>query len=163
MKECSKCGVVKPESEFSKNKTRHDGLSHYCKACARIASKQWQADNPESYRATKRRVYWNHPERERERARQKRERNPGVNAAGCKAYNEANPSRRDAVNAVNRKVAAGELPAPRTLDCRVCGNQASDYHHPSYERQHWLFVVPLCRSCHKLIHTGTLTLEVELP
>lgn len=163
MKQCSKCGQTKPESEFSKNKSRHDGLAHYCKVCARAAHKQWQADNPESYRAAKRHAYWSNPERERERSRSQRTSKPGANAERCKRYSESNPNRRDAVNLVNRKVAAGELPAPKTLTCQKCGKQAQDYHHPSYERQHWLFVVPLCRSCHKLIHTGTLALEVALP
>jgi hypothetical protein len=33
-KKCSKCGEVKLASEFHKNKSRKDGLHHYCKVCA---------------------------------------------------------------------------------------------------------------------------------
>jgi hypothetical protein len=33
MKTCSKCSIEKDESEFSKNKSKSDGLNHYCKKC----------------------------------------------------------------------------------------------------------------------------------
>jgi hypothetical protein len=33
MKKCSKCGKIKDESEFCKDKTRKSGLSNYCKTC----------------------------------------------------------------------------------------------------------------------------------
>jgi len=33
MKTCTKCGIQKPLSEFSKNKTKKDSLSTYCKPC----------------------------------------------------------------------------------------------------------------------------------
>ena len=32
-KRCPKCGRVLPITEFSKNKSRKDGLNHYCKQC----------------------------------------------------------------------------------------------------------------------------------
>ena len=35
MKRCSKCGVVKEEKEFPKDKGRKDGLNTWCKACYR--------------------------------------------------------------------------------------------------------------------------------
>ncbi len=33
MKKCSGCGQVKPRSEFSKDRTKKDGLYHLCKVC----------------------------------------------------------------------------------------------------------------------------------
>jgi hypothetical protein len=33
MKRCSKCGVVKPREDFSRDKSRKDGLQYWCKAC----------------------------------------------------------------------------------------------------------------------------------
>lgn len=62
MKKCNKCGLVKDESEFGKNKRSKDGLHFICKACKREqdkawgdkhrdqlneAAKQWRRDNPE--------------------------------------------------------------------------------------------------------------------
>ena len=32
-KKCGRCGEIKPVSEFTKNKSRKDGLNVYCKSC----------------------------------------------------------------------------------------------------------------------------------
>ena len=71
-KRCSKCGRILPITEFSKNKSRKDGLNHYCKQCDRAKRKEyyqthrdtvlksvaeWRAKNPtynaEYYQANK--------------------------------------------------------------------------------------------------------------
>jgi len=36
MKKCSKCGIIKSEGEFQKDKTKKDGLQGKCKACRKI-------------------------------------------------------------------------------------------------------------------------------
>lgn len=54
MKRCSKCGVEKDESEFSKCTSRRDGLQAYCKDCKRILDanyhKQHASYNSERYK-----------------------------------------------------------------------------------------------------------------
>ncbi|MBW2143413.1 MAG: hypothetical protein JRG75_03325 [Deltaproteobacteria bacterium] len=40
MKKCSKCGKLKRESEFPKDRTRKDGLHQRCKACKNAYSRQ---------------------------------------------------------------------------------------------------------------------------
>ena len=40
MKRCSKCGKLKKESEFPKDRTRKDGLHQRCKACKNAYSRQ---------------------------------------------------------------------------------------------------------------------------
>ena len=53
-KRCSHCGVVKPLSEFTKNRTTNDGLSYWCKDCVKEVypsyKKKWRANNPEYFK-----------------------------------------------------------------------------------------------------------------
>ena len=37
-KQCTRCKVVKPCSEFYKDKKHRDGLSSWCKLCVRVAA-----------------------------------------------------------------------------------------------------------------------------
>jgi len=45
LKRCSKCKVWKPLSEFSKNKSRKDGLKYWCKQCQSKYSKGYYQKN----------------------------------------------------------------------------------------------------------------------
>lgn len=45
MRKCSKCHVEKEESEFSKNKTRKDGLNNVCKICSKEVAYLWRKKN----------------------------------------------------------------------------------------------------------------------
>ena len=47
MKKCSKCGVEKLETCFSKQSRSKAGLNPWCKACSSEYSKKWQRDNSE--------------------------------------------------------------------------------------------------------------------
>jgi transposase len=60
--------------------------------------------------------------------------------------------------AVRLAVADGRLPRAKTQTCSGCGGVAHHYHHyVAYTPQHWLDVVPMCRSCHgKADHSGVL-------
>jgi hypothetical protein len=44
-KKCSKCGEVKPESEFTRNKNRPDGLTVWCKTCNKKARDSYYLKN----------------------------------------------------------------------------------------------------------------------
>ncbi len=48
MKRCSKCGKLKNESEFPKDRTRKDGLHQRCKACKNSYSRQRYKTKQES-------------------------------------------------------------------------------------------------------------------
>lgn len=72
--------------------------------------------------------------------------------------------------AVSKAMLAGELPRPTR--CEACGREARQRdpeashsdgraadvvnHHWSYQPQHWLDVIPMCRSCHRSMHAGSL-------
>ena len=78
MKQCSMCKQEKDESEFNKNIKMLDGLNYYCRSCISITSKKyreknkeivkkcnrernkkWRNNNPETYKAAKRKTYYN--------------------------------------------------------------------------------------------------------
>jgi len=46
-KRCSKCGKVKSESEFNKNRTTKNGLGSECRECAKKYNREWRKNNPE--------------------------------------------------------------------------------------------------------------------
>ena len=48
MKECSKCKVLKPRSEFHKNRSSKDGLQGECKTCQKAAGLEYQKRNREA-------------------------------------------------------------------------------------------------------------------
>lgn len=56
MKLCSRCNEYKTLDSFSKNKTRNDGLSSYCKDCSNQYNKQYYNQLPDrkSYLVKKR-------------------------------------------------------------------------------------------------------------
>lgn len=47
MKKCTKCGVMKPKSEFSKNKRAKDGLCYTCKSCQQAYEREHRLKYPE--------------------------------------------------------------------------------------------------------------------
>lgn len=69
--------------------------------------------------------------------------------------------------AVLRAIKEYRLPAVSTQKCVDCGAPATMYHHWSYEEQHHLDVLPVCRPCHRVRHAGepswTAPVENVLP
>ena len=47
MKKCTKCGVEKPLSSFTKNSKRIDGCGSYCLLCKKAYDKIWEQNNQE--------------------------------------------------------------------------------------------------------------------
>ena len=45
MKQCCKCKLFKPLSEFNKNKSRSDSLQSYCRFCDNIRKKTYYRNN----------------------------------------------------------------------------------------------------------------------
>jgi hypothetical protein len=57
-------------------------------------------------------------------------------------------------HAVSNAIRDGRLIAPIELICIRCGAKATVYHHPSYEPEFHLVVLPLCIPCHIKEHTA---------
>jgi len=57
MKKCSRCLEVKESTEFSKDKSRKDGLQPNCKACKKQYMQQYRQENAESIKEQKKQWY----------------------------------------------------------------------------------------------------------
>lgn len=53
-KRCSRCGQVKPVSEFTKKASNKDGLDSQCKDCKRVGQYAWRHGTTEGFEADKR-------------------------------------------------------------------------------------------------------------
>ena len=51
MKECSKCGAIKPLEEYPKNNKCRSGRTNRCKPCTQAYKAQWRKANPASHRS----------------------------------------------------------------------------------------------------------------
>lgn len=76
--------------------------------------------------------------------------NPRIPNLPHKKYSDA--VKQKAVNAVNSAVSCKRMAHISTQLCIVCNAPAQSYHHESYEKADWLKVVPMCFSCHHMLH-----------
>jgi len=158
-KTCSKCKQIKPVSEFHKHRKTHDGLQNYCKQCGAITHKAYlQTDRGKDiqrgigYRFNR----TEHGIQVRHRYNQKyRQTEIGrINTRrGNRKYHRQHPEKTKAGSALNHAITAGRLTPAKIHKCAYCDEQAEQYHHVhGYAPEHWLDVIPLCRSCHRAIH-----------
>lgn len=141
MKICCTCRVAKPLDEYHKDSTQSDGKRVRCKACT-IAQVRRVRATPEGAKRHREAVI-KHQATEVGRASNRR--------ATAKWYRN-NRHKHRAHREVNIAVDRGHLPSPKTLQCVDCSGPAQEYHHESYEKEHWLDVVPLCVLCHNQRH-----------
>jgi len=55
MKHCRHCDQDKPADAFTRNQRMNDGLSSWCKACHKAATRKWRAEHGAEYLARRRR------------------------------------------------------------------------------------------------------------
>jgi len=140
-KVCSTCRQWKPLADFGKHRSLADNLTCQCKSCISIAG-HLKRTTPEA--------------RKKQAARMRKYRQT---PSGNKAYRKAgrktrkqHPRRMSAGSAVAHAIVMNRLSRASDCVCADCGKPAEQYHHESYEKEHWLDVVPLCRDCHVLRH-----------
>ncbi len=75
-KRCSRCGKVKPVSEFSECKKNKDKLHSQCKECKNKYQREYYKNNPEKKKEENRKYRENNPEKVKESNRKNRENNP---------------------------------------------------------------------------------------
>jgi hypothetical protein len=133
MKECFKCNVTKPLSEFYKHKVMADGHLNKCKDCAKKDVASYRAENIEKIRAY-------------DRVRSSLPHRKALGIEINKKWREKHPERRKAHYILRSAVVKGIVkPHP----CWVCGEKA-EAHHPDYSRP--LDVVWLCNVHHSQTH-----------
>lgn len=92
-KHCAKCGEMQALDGFSRDKTRHDGLSPYCKQCRKAYGRTYYEGHREQINAQSARWRAEHLDRAREAARDRaRERYAG-NPEKYKVANRASKAR----------------------------------------------------------------------
>lgn len=175
-KKCSGCDNVLPHSEFYKDSTKADGLHSICKTCRKVSDKSRYEQKRNQILEQKRQYYQqNKDERLQKNAEWRKQNRDHLRLYGKKKAARSVDYQADyrlrnrevhrvmyqAKKAVSRAVERGELAPVKTLACAECGEQASNYHHPSYARSQWLTVVPLCRSCHSLVHVAMRQKEYQ--
>lgn len=150
--QCSKCKETKLVSEFPRDRITPTGYGYYCKKCHGAAVHAGKMRNPEKYnearRLRKRLRYAERQERDREYYLRNRER---IVARGRIWYDHS-PQSWKAHKAIQGAVRKGELPKIAGVLCARCQAAAGNYHHPSYHEDDRLNVIPLCVSCHRLVH-----------
>ena len=63
-KECNKCRLYKPLEEYSENRSRKDGLDHYCRDCRNELQREYNQvpEHKEQYNLWQRRYYNDSPQ-----------------------------------------------------------------------------------------------------
>lgn len=149
MKRCRRCGEGKDPSEFGSNRKMADGLSIYCRICARVIQQGWRSKNLEKSR---------HLARESKRREREVKGDEYVNARGRDWYARnrerqivykktiASVEKQQAHSLITRHIKAGNIVRPD--HCSQCGVACyPDGHHNDYSKP--LEVEWLCKKCHR--------------
>lgn len=160
-KYCPKCQVVKPRSDFYKNK--RDGFSGYCKACgrevsviyrrsgkAKEASRKHYANNPEYRERLK-----EYQQSEKGRAKTRKYHSSDIGKAAQKRskinYIKNHPEKIRAHWMLRAAVKSGKIIKPE--QCSECEETKDIHgHHDDYSKP--LVVRWLCRKCHDRHHSN---------
>lgn len=133
MKECFKCKITKPLTEFYKHPEMSDGHLNKCKDCTR-------KDTVSNYE--KRKDYY----RAYDKARAKTEKRKISRRKHLQTHRKKYPKANKARQAVTNALRAGKI---KKEPC-WCGETKVEAHHPDYDQP--LMVVWLCHRHHKEIH-----------
>ena len=151
-KRCCTCKQFKPTTDFYKCKSRKDGYRPECSVCAKLKAKRFRdSEKGQNYILKYRRL---EKTRKNQREYNKTTHGRTICRKAHKKYYDKNIEKIRAKNAVANEVRSGRIPKANTLLCSICKIEAEEYHHPNYEKEHWLNVIPVCKICHNNIHNN---------
>lgn len=160
MKQCRRCKMFKDNSEFASYQRAPDGLQYWCRQC------QTDYSRTDKRKAAMKAYTQSEQGRLNRRKRQceflKTKKGKEYRSQKGKRHTKKDPIGQKAKAAVYRAVKQGLLPCISTQKCSRCDNQAQHYHHWSYERNHWLDVIPLCFDCHMKEHNPLISSQGQL-
>ena len=159
-KRCSKCKQIKPISEFHKESANKDGHNRWCKKCRYIYDKSEKKNiYNKKYRKTNnyKIAYTKYNNSEKGRKKHKEyyssKIGKGIHKKNSKAYYNRNKIKCRARIIIGFYIRKNMLSRPNAYHCRICWNQAEEYHHHrGYKQEHHLDIIPLCRKCHLATH-----------
>ena len=146
MAHCTKCGIEKPDSDFSKNPHKTNGLQSHCRACV---SAQHKTKEGRAYR----KIYRQSPAmREYDRAYNKLYRGyPAKKKRHCE-LNQKHllkwPDRKYARQAVTKAIRQGVLIRPAVCSRCWLSRRTEAHHYRGYAKKNRLNVLWLCKQCH---------------
>jgi hypothetical protein len=115
MKTCTKCGEIKPLTEFHKQKLSKHGVESRCKACKAMSDRQRKVNNREQINAWKRAHHHRHKDRLLPQIKQRSsawyENNKEHKARKAKEYAQANRPVMNAIAAKRRAVERNAVPS----------------------------------------------------
>ena len=147
-KECFKCNIEKPLTEFYKHLAMSDGHLNKCKDCTKSDALRHRLENSEKLKAydQKRAML---PHRVLARLKYaKTERGKQVIACLHKRWRDENQLKRKAQNMVNNALRDGKITKPDICGCGRAGR--IEGHHDDYAKP--LEVRWLCVPCHREVH-----------
>lgn len=178
-KRCSKCKETKPLSEFNPRCDRPCGYQSQCKECRKIYRKSTAYQNAlnkyrqsekgkqhrRKYQKSKKYKEWLSKYRKSIRHVEYVQKylqsidGKASRRRTARNYRKNHPERAHAHDAVKYAVKTGKLLSPKKFVCIYCWCEkptiATEYHHwLGYQKQDQLNVIPVCRICHKFIHSN---------
>lgn len=150
MKTCLKCGQEKPLTEFTKDQSRSDGLSDYCKICRKIYSKvyyvkykkeikirqgKYYIKNSENIKTRVKRQALTHPEKINIRVKQWALAHPEEVKARIKRWTKAHPIR---IKEIKRQYRLANYNTPRgKLNSNISGGIRHSLRQGTKAGRHW--------------------------
>lgn len=150
LKRCALCLNVKTVSEYSRDRSRPDGLTRHCRQCDSARHKQRRLRDGDLLRVRARRRYSSNPDQKRNAAAEYRRSDRGkqLNLLAVQRYRERNAQKYAAHLEVRKAIAAGVLSKPERCELEHEGGCSGrlELHHADYSKP--LEVQALCARHH---------------